>query len=123
MQPILDLVKTAPALCSTDIEIIKRSKYETAFNIYNHDSKLDDRPYALVAMHDVENSCDGSLLYERLDQFAKEKIGKHFNISIKEFLELPTDICDRMVEISVRLNKEAAEIASDVLNELDPTKS
>ena len=31
--------------------------------------------------------------------------------------------CDRMVEISVRLNKEAAEIASDVLNELDQLKA
>ena len=37
MQPILDLVKLH-LLFALRYKIIKRSKYETAFNIYNHDS-------------------------------------------------------------------------------------
>jgi hypothetical protein len=115
----LDLLKAAPQLCSTDIEIIKRSKYETTFGIYNHDTKMEDRPWALVAMQDSEDTCENSLLYEKTRQFALFKTGKHFNISIKEFFEFPTDYCDYLLEVSEKLTKEESEIASDILDDLE----
>jgi len=94
------LISASPVLCPTDVTLLLRERYETMFGIFNHSAAGIDRPLGLVAMHSAENVCIGSTLDERIKQFADLEVGKHFNISLKDMLDLPTDIVNVMLEVS-----------------------
>ena len=74
-------------------------------------------------MHDCENVCKGSDLYERLNQFAEYQVTKHFGLSLLEFLEFPTDICDEILDISARRLSVEGSTASNILAQLQANKS
>jgi len=93
--------------------------YETVFGIYNHTANDPERPMASIAMHPAENTSDGSLLDERLQQFADKKVSHYFGLSLKEFLEYPPDICLKILEICSKKQSEENTVTNAVLSQLD----
>lgn len=96
-------------------------KYETIYGIYNHDAEDPNRPLALIGMHWGENSAEGSTLYERVEQFAELKIHKFFGISFKEFMELPTDVCTKILEVANKHLKLETTVADGIAAQLGKT--
>ena len=113
-----EALDTLPKLCSTDVALMLRERYEEEYGIYPHDAPGEDRPLALVALQWAEDATTGSLLYERLQEFADKGVGKIFNISLDKFLELPTDTCLKMFEIASKLKTEEGKIAQNLLDGL-----
>lgn len=113
------LLQTAPKICCTDARLIQLEMYETAHQIYNHGVPSPDRPLANVAMHYAENCRDGSLMDERLSQFADKQVVKFFGLSLTEFLNLPSDTCLKILEICGKKQNEENVIAGNALNNID----
>jgi len=104
---IWDLLQTMPVLCSTDAQLVLRERYETTYGIYNHDDIAVPRPFAPIAMQWSEDSCDGSLKYERIEQFSDFNIYKYFGLNWVQFCDLPVDEARKILEVSLkRCNKE-----------------
>ena len=96
--PLRQLLKTSPKLCSTDSKLVLLELYEKTFGIYNHDMEDPERPMANVAMHWAENVSDGSLL--------------------DEILDLPSDMCMKILELSTQKQAEENTIAANAINQL-----
>lgn len=94
-------------------------QYETVFGIYNHQAVDPSRPMASVAMHPAENTSEGGLLDERLQQFVDKKVSHYFGLSLKEFLDYPPDMCMKILEICAHKQKEDNTMANNVLSQLD----
>lgn len=69
-------------------------------------------------MHPKEDACRGSLLYERLETFSSHDVVKYFGINIKDFLELPTDVCNMILELSLKRKKQEGNATEAVLQQL-----
>lgn len=95
-----------------------RERYETLYGIYNHDAPDVNRPLASVAIHKAEDASLGSLLYERIEQFEERKIYQRFGISLVEFLELPSDVCLKIMEIAGKRLTEEGTMTASVMNQL-----
>ena len=91
------------------------------YGIYNHEDPNINRPLALVAMQWSEDASNGSTLYERIEQFRIHGVSKHFGLNLKDFLDLPTDVVDFVLEQSAKAQKEQGTIAQDILNDLNNT--
>ena len=109
----------APQMCSTDTQLFLLDRYDTIFGICNHDLADPSKTLLHVAMHAAEDFTSGSLLYERLDQFADLQVGKFFNISLTEFLELPSDVCTHLLEKSASMQKTEGTLAGNMLDQLN----
>jgi hypothetical protein len=116
---LTDLLKTAPILCPSDVAILLRDRYETTYGIFNHEQLIEEKPLALVAMQWSENSTLGCTLYERIEQFKEFDVGKHFNISIKDFFDLPSDVCRKLIEVSKKSQGATETAAQEVLKDLE----
>jgi len=104
-----ELLEKSPRLCSTDAQMLLRDRYETFFNIYNHDNPIaDNHPFALIRKNWNENVVDGNRYEERLKQYIDFDIQKYFGISIDEFLDRPRHEVESLIKIAVeRIKKEA----------------
>lgn len=81
--------------------------YDITFRIYNHELQAQS-PLDYIKMHPGEDYCQHSLLYARIREFARKRVGRVFNISLVEFLDLPRDICDYMIDVAVdQMNDES----------------
>lgn len=115
-------MQVAPSLKSSDTALLLLDRYDTTYGIYNHDRPDPDRPLALVAMHTAENASVGSTLYERIDQFADLQVPKHFGLSLTEFFDFPTDICNKILEVSSARKKREEAAAEQALSQLGNKK-
>lgn len=93
-------MKYSKRLISTSAQIILRQKYETAFGIYDHEGPDGEHPLALVMHNWSEDNVSYGRLRERMESFAEHNVGKYFNISFKDFIDMPTYSCDMMLEIA-----------------------
>lgn len=97
------MVRLAPKIKAIAAQVVLRDRYETLYGIHNHAVEDPNHQVPLVAMWESEDAHTGSLMDERMSQFAEKHVGKHFNISWTEFLALPTDQCYKMLEIATKL--------------------
>lgn len=97
--------------------------YETGYGIYNHSLDVDgSRPLALVAMHWAENSCEGSVLYERIEQFKERNVYQTFGLSLAEFLDLPRDVCIKILDTCGKKQKTEHQIVDELQQSLDNSR-
>ena len=94
-------------------------RYDTTYGIFNHDTLATTRPLAVIAMHPSEDVSHGGALYGRIDQFATLQVGKFFNMSLTEFLDMPSDVCTHILEVSSQMQKTEGNVASDMLDKLE----
>lgn len=120
MEPIgmiRQLLATFNTLDSIDTAHLMRDRYETYFGIHNHD--IDDgNPLALVSYRDAEDNSKSSRLYGRITEFAKKKIGKHWNMSLTEFMSLPRDVVEHIFTTADELEKIEQEVQANMLQGL-----
>lgn len=93
-----EVLDTNITLNSIETQIFLRESYDKHYGIYNHDINDPKRPYALVELHDAERVTAVSPLYEMLDHFPEKQILKYFGLNLLQFLELPRDVCLKIVE-------------------------
>lgn len=108
-------------LCSTDLQIVLRTAYEETYGIVNHSSLeglTAEEAFALVAMNDNENSYKNDPMWARAKRFAINRIGHWFNLSYKEFIELPHSTCDMLFEISEEMINSEKPLAAELMSEL-----
>ena len=94
------LLESVPKLSSTDAQIVLRDRYETDFGIYNHGHPDAGHPFEMVLKHWSEDCVTGGALPERMKQFVDCDIGKFFNISFTEFIELPSFVIMDMIKVA-----------------------
>lgn len=111
---------------STDVQILLRERYEQAYGIYDHlavkaaataDASRDDH-FALVRHHWSEDSVVASRLRERMEAFITMRVGHNFHISFMEFIELPTYVCDLMLEVLDKRGPGESQELQDLINEM-----
>ena len=115
---IWDLLQTMPVLCSTDAQLVLRERYETVYGIHNHDDIAIPRPLAPVAMQWAEDSFNGSLKYERIEQFSDYNVTKYFNLSWTEFCNLPVDEARKILEVSLKRRNKEGTVTDNLLKDL-----
>lgn len=106
-------MKHSKRLISTSAQIILRQKYETAFGIYDHAGPDGEHPLALVMHNWSEDNVSYGRLRERLEAFAEHSVGKWFSISFKEFIDMPTYVCDMMLEIAENMQNRLESTMSN----------
>lgn len=121
---IQKLVDTSPKLKLTDVQLLLQDVYESGYGIYNHASNSVDnsRPLALVAMHWAENASEGSVLYERIEQFRERNVYQTFGLSLTEFLDLPRDICIKILESCSKKQATEHNVVDTLQQSLDNSR-
>jgi len=76
----------------------------------------------LIAMHDSEDASKGSVLYERIEMFAEFQVTKFFGLSLADYMELPTDVCSKILEISAKRQKVEGSVTNSMLSQLEAGK-
>ena len=122
------MIDTSPKLRFTDGQILLLDVYESGYGIYDHSQHAVDnsRPLALVAMNWEEDASTGSQLYERIELFKERQIYQIFGLSLTEFLDLPRDICTKILESCGKKQNEEGKVVDDIsrhLNNIGKTPS
>ena len=76
--------------------------YETVYGIHDHLSNVNQSPLASVALHEAEENSSNSNLYEAIDRYHQKGIGELFKLSLVEYLNLPTEICVKLMEVATK---------------------
>lgn len=76
--------------------------YETAYGIHDHLNGVNNSPLASVALHESEENTINSNLYEAIDRYHEKGIAELFKLSLIEYLNLPTEICVKLMEIATK---------------------
>ena len=93
--------------------------YDEIYGIFMHTDKK--RPLSIVAHHDLEDYRYTSLEYQTISNYVFNRINKHFNISIIDYLELPISMHNNMIEIIKKYVSNEIDTTEDLLDELEQT--
>lgn len=118
---IQNLIDNSPKVRFTDAQLLLQDIYETSYGIFDHSQAAVDnsRPLALVAMHWEEDASTGSQLYERIELFKERQIYQIFGLSLTEFLDLPRDICTKILESCGKKQNEEGKVVDDITRRLN----
>lgn len=107
-----------PRLGSIQAQLLLREAFDGTYGIHDHHDPMamEQRPLGLVEMHYAEESSADSLLYERIEQYKKERIWDHFHLSLDEFLKKPTDVVIHLLEVATHHNGIEDRIAKRLQN-------
>lgn len=94
--------------------------YEEVYGIHKHDDP--QQPLSLIAHHFTEDYKEISLEYKILYDFSQYKIGKHFNISLVEYLSLPCHMQENMIDIVIKQHSKELEVEEELSLEYLQTK-
>lgn len=101
-----------PKLSSTEADIILYDMYDINYGIFNHIGASVTNPLSSVAMHDAEDNTTTSSLYEAIETYRKNGIKEIFGISLKEYFDLPNDVCIKLLEdASIESSKKSNAIS------------
>jgi|JFJP01.1.fsa_nt_gi hypothetical protein len=103
-------------MSSTDLKSVLQQAYETEYSIYNHTSG-DNKPLASIAFFDIENSIDGTPLESITRTYISKNLGELYRMSLIEFLELPRDIVEMLIEIANQEMNRKQPILDNLLKE------
>jgi hypothetical protein len=102
-------LQVLPRLNSVDAKLVMTDLYEAKFGIYNH-LVNKSRPLASVAMQPCEDINDGSLFSSVASSYHDKKIFDFFHLDLFQFLDLPPDCCEILIDIAdKRLAKKATD--------------
>lgn len=108
---ITRLIETMPKLNCVDANMLLYDMYEVNYKIFNHIGASKKRPLSSVALHDAEDNTTTSNLYEAIDTYQKNGIKEIFGLSLNEYLDLPTEICIKLLEsASTEYSKKSSVI-------------
>lgn len=99
--------------------------YETKYGLFNHISGLDRklRPLASVALHEMEDNAKTSSLYEAIELYLDKDIMKNFGLNLNEFLDLPREIINKLLELSIKKIQKDSVTLQNVQENLEQIKN
>lgn len=101
-------------------KLMLREAYETAYGIYNHDAPdAEVHPWALIAHGDKEDYGKLGPHQAIARVFMLNDIGKKFNISFLEFVALPREMVNCLIELTEEELKVEAKAAAEIKGKLD----
>jgi hypothetical protein len=103
---------------STDAQILLREAYETTYGIYNHDSD-NAHPFSLVLNSKKEDYLSFGPLYKLLVKYRLKDVNKTFGLNLKEFLSLPREFTEIILEICENVALDDARAFNDVKEKLE----
>ncbi len=108
-------------LKSTDLQIILRERYEEVYGIVNH-SALANNPsesaFSLVTLNNNEDIYGNDIQKERARKFVNYRIPHYWNMSYKDFINLPKATCDMIFELTEEFIKEEKPTLAGIEKEL-----
>ena len=105
-----------------DANIVLYDLYETNYGIYNHINAVKQKPLASVALHETEDNTTTSALYEAIETYHNKGIKELFGLSIKEYLDLPNEICIKLMEVANKNTQKNNTILSSIEKDMQQTK-
>lgn len=108
-------------LSRNDLKSVLYQVYETEYGIHDHLAKTN-RPLSSVAFFDIENSLDGSPLDSIMRTYASKNIKEVFGLSLFEFLEMPRDILELMINIANEEMKKKQPVLDQLNSEFNKLK-
>jgi hypothetical protein len=77
---------------------------------------------ASVALHEAEDNTTTSALYEAIETYHHKGIKDLFGLSIKEYLDLPNEICIKLMEVANKNTQKNNTILSSIEKDMQQTK-
>jgi hypothetical protein len=97
--------------------------YETVYGIFNHlHPTARNRPLASVAMFPSEDINDSGLLELVIRRYVEKDIRNVFGLNLEEFLNLPMDIAEMLMDISNDNREIKRQTLDKIENELNSMK-
>lgn len=93
------VIGTMKKVDSISAQLVLAEAYDVAYGIYDHDIP-DAHPWGVVLHSHKEDYSEYGPLYRTFYQYRLKDIGKLFNISISEFLDLPREYVNLMLRIA-----------------------
>jgi len=115
---VINFLKDAPVLTGVDAQIVLYELYEIESGIYNHLNKIEKRPLSGVAFHDCEENTKTSILHTSIDQYAALGIREHFGMSLVEYLNLPQELCLKIIETCKDIIRKKSGIVDQIQQDL-----
>lgn len=107
-----------PGLSTLELKVVLYQIYETEYGIFDHISATN-RPLSSVAFYPAEDSLDGSPLDSIMRTYIDKNIKETFGLSLLEFLDLPRDTIELMIEISNGEMKKKQPVMDKLASDLN----
>lgn len=107
-----------PKLNCVDANMLLYDMYEVNYKIFNHIGASKKRPLSSVALHEAEDNTLTSNLYEAIDTYQKNGIKEIFGLSLNEYLDLPTEICIKLLETASQEYSKKSSVINGLENDL-----
>ena len=94
------------------LQILLRIHYDTMYGIFDHEGEwAEQRPLAIVAMHEKEKTAPHSMFQRTVDRFVKMKVRERSGMSWREFCQLPYDEAEYWFAVCVAEERREASQA------------
>jgi hypothetical protein len=111
---LANIIESVPKLGSIHAQMLLLDRYETTYQIYNHED-AGAHPFGAILMHWNQDTITEGGLHERMREFAALEVGKTFNISFPDFLDQPTYVCELMLKtVRDKIRKDAPELEAAI---------
>lgn len=100
------------------MRIVLQDFYETYFGVFDH-FHSKNRPLASVALHDAEENSYGTAIYEKVRSYVKFKIWEHCKLSFTEYMSLPREYSNLMIELASEQAKKGTQTTNEAINALN----
>lgn len=95
-----------------------REAYEISYHIFNHD-RVDAHPWALVLDRPQENYTEYGTLYRTVRAFRFKEVYKRFGLNLTEFLELPREYVELIMDICEKEMTKDSKTLANVASKLE----
>lgn len=101
--------------------MLTRIAYQTEYGIFDHSDPLLSkmRPLALDAMHPKEDYVEGGQVFSYIRRYYNLRVGKEFNMSLKDFMELPYDHAQLILEMASSIMENPSPAQRQVSKQLE----
>lgn len=113
-----ELLESMPEVDSISAKMLLREAYETTYEIYNHN--LDNsHPWAMVMAHPKEDMSTYGAIYRTILSYRVRDVYKRYGLNLTEFLDLPREYVEFLLEVSANETKQDTATAEDIAREMD----
>lgn len=81
-------------------QVLLGMAYESTYDLHDHYDPTSGGPLDTVALHPAENYKQLSGLYRTIERYERYGIQSNFGLTLLDFLSLPRDTIDMLVDIS-----------------------
>mgnify|MGYP000014629355 CR=1 FL=1 len=113
-----ELLKSARKIDSISAQILLREAYEISYHIFDHERDMD-HPWNLVMERHKENYNKYGTLYRTVYTYRLRDVHKRFGLNLEEFLELPREMVELILDICAKEDQEDSGAFKNVRAELD----